>query len=463
MKNLTKENLLLICWLSILFSINSIYINTISLQEITIFSPFSKKNIFLLLNNVRFYSPFLVLPILTAIFFLTRVKKNNIMVSLFLFYFAWQLFAFFVTDYLTVSIFSTEKELLFDNLHLIFCSISVLLIVAIGQNLNLKKFNKKILFISLFFIGLVAIYFAFNMMIESMNNDSKFIYWSETLNPSKNTFGQPNPRVTGVSRLLLILYFLVFCFFINNHKKIILHLILIILFLILYKMQARGALLGIPLLFCLFFIFNPLALKKKLLIFFTLIVIPIFIFEAYYSVKKNMNSTDFELNQENWDNNNRVLTNHSSSGRLSIWNNVFDIIKNKKIILGFGPQADRLLLNEFLMQYDKSKIYKQENGRMVIFENNTSNALLYSYLCGGLLGLLLLVAIYFFAIKTVIKNIFITKIFQQKNTIQAFSTILLIYLGLRSVFENSFSLFSVDYIFFILSYTMAENKKELDL
>ena len=462
MKNLTKKNLLLFCWVSILFSINSIYINTISLQEINIFSSFSKKNIFLLLNNIRFYSPFLILPTLIVLFFLTRIKKTNIIVSLFLFYFAWQLFVFFVTNYIAESISSIDKELLFDNLHLIFCSISVPLIVAIGQNLNLNKFNNKILFISLFFVGLIAIYFAFNMIVESMSDDSKFIYWSETLNPSKNTFGQPNPRVTGVSRLLLILYFLVFCVLMNNHKKIIPYLILITLFWLLYKMQARGSLLGIPLLFFLFFIFNSLAFKKKLLIFFTLIVVPIFIFEAYYSIKqKNMNSNVSDLAKKN-SNANRVITNYSSSGRLSIWGNVLDIIKDKKIILGFGPQADRFLLSEFLNQYDKLKIHRQENGRIMIYENNTSNALLYSYLCGGLLGFLLLVAIYFFAIKAVIKNIFITKIFQQKNTIQTFSTILLIYLGLRSVFENSFSLFSVDYIFFILAYTMAENKKELD-
>jgi hypothetical protein len=50
-------------------------------------------------------------------------------------------------------------------------------------------------------------------------------------------------------------------------------------------------------------------------------------------------------------------------------------------------------------------------------------------------------------------NIFKEKNFDLKNNLWInFSTILLIYLGVRGIFENSFSVFGIDYVFLILAY-----------
>jgi O-antigen ligase len=68
----------------------------------------------------------------------------------------------------------------------------------------------------------------------------------------------------------------------------------------------------------------------------------------------------------------RLATNTSTSGRIEIWKTSLKIIKEKKIILGYGPQADRLLLSK---HQGKTIL----NNRIPIYDNNSSNALIYSY------------------------------------------------------------------------------------
>ena len=437
------------------------------MQEITSFLTFSQKNIFALLNSIRFYFPFLLVPILIILFFSTKVKRPSLIVSLFFVYFCWQLFAFFYSErfvkyssnILSEKIHNTAS--LWDNLHLIFCSISVLLVISIARNLDLKKFIKKILIISLIFVGMIALYFTYSLMSESLVGDLQFIYKTATLDPSGSTLGQPNPRITGVSRLILIFYFLVFSFLLNKNRKIVPCFILIILGLIIYKMQTRGSFFGIFLVFILFFVFNSTPIKKKIIILTVVLLAPILLFEAYYKIKYSELYAETTQTQTQTQNAPNRLATGTTSGRTQIWKNALSIINEKKIILGYGPQADRFLLTYFLPKHLKPDIYKLANGKIVIYDNNASNAALYAYLCGGILGFLLIISIYILAIATVIKNIFIKKIFLRNNIFQTFSTILLIYLGFRGLYENSFSLFGVDYIFFILSYIMAENRVDL--
>jgi hypothetical protein len=474
MKNLNQENLLIFFWLCILVSINSIYSQTFQAQYLKFFFPFSKKSFFYIFNYIRFYLPILFLPILIIFFFKSQVKKPNIIIPLFFAYYCWQLIMFFVSGANTGEIplkrfdtysYTAYKEAFWNNLHLISCAISALIVISIAQNLNLKEFNKKILLTTLLFLGIVSIYFSYNLLSESIERNLKFVYNSLMLNSDDwQTFGQASPRITGVSRMVLIFYFLAFCYFINTNKKILLYFITIALGLLLYKMQARGSFVGIFMLFFLFFIFNSFSFKKKLKIFIILLVIPVFLFEAYYHMKSN---NFYVFTQKNngtvvVQNKNRLLDlkETASSGRTNIWRNALLVVKEKKIIFGYGPQADRFLMTELLLRTKKESIFFDRWGNKFVYEDNASNALVYSYLCGGIPGLLMLIIIYLLAIITVIKNIFIEKIFLNKNTLKTFSTILLIYLGIRSVFENSFSVFSVDYILFILSYLIARKGEE---
>jgi hypothetical protein len=192
------------------------------------------------------------------------------------------------------------------------------------------------------------------------------------------------------------------------------------------------------------------------------------LFESYYYFKENkeifFNSTSNSNSKEILHNSardqdrghklNRALDleKTGSSGRKQLWQNSLLLIKEKKIILGYGPKADRFLLTELHSRNEKNKYYRDSYGNNFVVESNVSNALIYAYLSGGLLGFLLLLTINVLASITIFKNIFIEKIFLSKDTVKLFSTTLLMYLGTRSIFENSYSTFGIDYIFFTLSY-----------
>jgi hypothetical protein len=490
MKNFNLENILIFFWLCILFSINSVYINTIPLYDIKSIPALTiDKNIFVLFNTFRFYLPILLLPILLVIFFSHSVKKINVMLLLFFLYYLWQFFIFFISgastgEYPLLKMWSSHlitryEESLGDNIYLTSSSICILIIISIAKNLNLNKFIKKILLVSILFIGIASIYLGYNLLSESIHNNLKFIYNSQFLNSFDwKTLEQASPRITGVSRMIMILYFITFFYFLNCNKKILFYLILVILGMLIYKMQARGSLLGVLLLFLFFLIFSSFSLRKKIMIIFFILIIPIFLFETYYYFKTNKdyifnanlyNSTSPKDNanlynstspKERSSNLNRVLDlkNTASSGRKQLWKNSLLLIKEKKIILGYGPKADRFLLTEFYARYENTKYYIDSYGNNFLVESNVSNALIYAYLSGGFLGFLLLLTINIIASLTILKNIFIEKIFLGKDTIKLFSTTLLIFLGVRSVFENSYSVFGIDYIFFILSYMLAQKK-----
>jgi O-antigen ligase len=150
---------------------------------------------------------------------------------------------------------------------------------------------------------------------------------------------------------------------------------------------------------------------------------------------------------------NRLVGNETTSGRFNIWKDALFIINEKKIVLGYGPQADRFLFLNFQKSNSSQNIYYDKHGNPFLYDNNSSNALIYAYLCGGVIGVLLLVLIYLLIIVVVTNNIFKEKKFYFKYDLWLnFSKILLIYLVIRSIFENSFSVFGIDYVFLILAY-----------
>jgi hypothetical protein len=341
MKAFNFENILVFLWVSILVSINSYYTGAIKLYNInndnTIYQLF-----FAVFNFIRFYLPFILLPVLIFFYIKLRIKKDNIIIVLFLIYWLWQLFCLFISnkkkDYFLSDLDNHSiqgyNESLLNNLHLVFSAISLLLIISIAKNLNFQKFIKKILKVTLFFVGLIAIYFTLNLINESIENNTKFIYWSETLNPNNLTFGQANPRITGVSRIIVIFYFLFFFLSLNNSKKIIFNFILIFLWILIYKMQTRGSIVGIIALYLIFFLLYPINFKKKLFIMITLVILPTVAFESYYSYLKKIDVNFIKtesgkeiVNKEIQQKGRRIDKISDSSGRLTIWKNILFIIK----------------------------------------------------------------------------------------------------------------------------------------
>ena len=109
----------------------------------------------------------------------------------------------------------------------------------------------------------------------------------------------------------------------------------------------------------------------------------------------------------------------------------------KKKNFGYGPQADRLLLKENLKNS---------------FSDNVSNAYIYSFLCGGYFGLISFLLLVMGIFILISKKIFKENLFEHNHMyIEKISVLFLIFFLIRSIFENSFAVFGIDFIMVIIS------------
>jgi len=141
------------------------------------------------------------------------------------------------------------------------------------------------------------------------------------------------------------------------------------------------------------------------------------------------NLKDENLNNVNNVNNVNKLSNLTShtSGRVKLWKKAFPYISNNYI--GYGPQADRIYIKQ-----------------------NISNLILYSLLCGGIIGAISIISIYLLIIYKIINLVFMNQIFKKKNYLyEKISIIIIGFLLLRSIVEVSFGIFSIDMIFFLVT------------
>ena len=135
-----------------------------------------------------------------------------------------------------------------------------------------------------------------------------------------------------------------------------------------------------------------------------------------------------------------------TSGRVEIWKYALNRFDSKKIF-GYGSQGDRYIL---------SKRYKE-------YGNNSSNVLLYSLLSGGYFAVLIILVIFLWFINVLFKE----KIIFRKNTIAypenlKISIALIFFFYMRGLIENSFSLFSIDYLLTLISiYIVNDNFKKV--
>ena len=144
--------------------------------------------------------------------------------------------------------------------------------------------------------------------------------------------------------------------------------------------------------------------------------------------KKVSNKVDKSINET------RVFSS-SSSGRYEVWKFTVQNFNYKKLF-GYGPQGDRFILKNFP---------EKEN-----FSDNTSNLILYSLVSGGIISIVILFLIFF----EIIKIIFINKeklISSSNDVYLNIAKIYFIFFIIRSIFENSFGLFSIDFLITYLS------------
>ena len=115
-------------------------------------------------------------------------------------------------------------------------------------------------------------------------------------------------------------------------------------------------------------------------------------------------------------------------------------MQSYKKIFGYGPQADRYVL------------LSKESGLLESgFMTNASSSLFYSFICGGYIGLVLFLAINIYVI-FLLFNFLKMKNYHKKDSFYLNSLFLIIiYTGMRSFFENSHAVFSLDFLIFVSS------------
>ena len=160
---------------------------------------------------------------------------------------------------------------------------------------------------------------------------------------------------------------------------------------------------------------------------------------------KNINPNQNYNNQNQIPNNDfsktRVLQKENvSSGRFLIWNSLFHYYEFKNLF-GYGIQADRYLLKSHDITY-----------------TNASNGFIYAFICGGYFSFFILLIIFLINVKYIFTYYFKNIIKNTYDYIGLLSFFILIFFSIRIFFENSFSLFSLDFILFLLSSLILKKK-----
>ena len=114
---------------------------------------------------------------------------------------------------------------------------------------------------------------------------------------------------------------------------------------------------------------------------------------------------------------------------MEIWKDSINLIK--KNYVGYGPQADRILLDQ-----------------------NASNLIIYALLCGGIFSFIAILIFYLMIFYKIIRLVFLNNILIYKKKILILSITIICFLSMRTLTEISFGIYGIDMIIFFLSYNI---------
>lgn len=362
----------------------------------------------------------------------------------------------------------------FESLFLIYLGTGSISLFLLINYYNLQKILKFLMFFTIFIIALITIYISFISFKNTTLSNEYYIYGlirADTL-----FLNQEMPRITGLSRLWATISLFALIIFYNISNKYIKYFIFIFIVLtttIIWAAQSRGTLLCYFLSIIFISLFNINNFIKKILYISTFIFIPIIIYTIFinsFKIQDNFNkvtienfgTTDKNLNNFNNTNTNnfdtkvsdnldfykekliasRVISNPTSSGRFEIWLDILNKF-DKSRFFGYGPQADRNLVGRDIAKK---------------FSNNASNLYIYAFACGGYLAAIIFLIINIQIIKDLYQAVIKKKLFSSKYNFETkYSASLLLFFLIRGLIENSYSLFSVDFLLVIISMSILKS------
>ena len=430
--------ILVIYWVTLWISINVGPLRSGIMD--TVNSINFSENYFKSISSIRFITTLLISSCFITYFILVNVKIKNKIDKIHIY------FLIFFTSQLIGLYFNEEKNFDIFNSFLGIFGIGTVALFVVSQDCN-EDYLEYFFKISIIFL-FIMLFITFFSKIQEINNIAFYHLFSAK---DSNILNNPLQRISGLSRTLALINLFLIIYFVKSklvfYKNKYFYLITIFSILIIL-MQSRATLLClfVALLFIILFLFEK-KITTKLKNLVILLVIPI-IFVYLINFNVNVQNKDENINEM------RIFNAHTG-GRLTLWK---DTIKNydKKKLFGYGPQGDRFFLSSTLTSDDFG--FKKDR-EYFGFGNNVSNMFLYALLSGGIfsVGSMILILYEIFKILLKYKN----KLFSKKNSINLnFSLTCLIFFLIRSIFENSFALFSVDFLLFYLSIVYVINSSK---
>lgn len=449
-------------WISLILSLNT------SLEEIQYFGQGIVKTI----NALRLILP-LIISFIIILFLIYVIIKKKKLSSYNGFFYLWFAYFFFqiisglingneiiISDKSNIDILNYFNTWQYQkHIHLPILSIASVICLFLVQQQKIKlEYFLNILIGIITLVSLVLIFIIFtNSEIVSFN-----LYYLIDPDYNNKIINQPVPRITGLSRMLAILNIFALSFFLfrdlNKYNKIYLFIVIIILSIFIISAQSRGSFLCfyLSIMYMVFFLVKK-NFKKKIKLLIIIVLFPILTTFAlnFIEVKIKQQQLKSEVlvappsSETPPSSENRYLK-YTDSGRSILWKKALTKY-NYQNLFGYGPQADRRLL---LANDPRKEIHH--------YGNNVSNGFIYAFLCGGYLSLICYLIINFKIVTNIIKNI--KTINNYKNNYSVFyyklSSTFLIFFFIRQNFENSFSIFGIDFlIVLVCTFIINKNRK----
>ncbi len=468
---------ILFIWCSLFLSLNTNFV--------TIFVLFENFNI---TNLLKARPIFIIISFFLIIFLIFKKKiilRNNLFYFLLLMILAIQSTYFFSNDFDLIKEISFiniyEKNLFSDRnygiqLQAIQLFLSIFISLFLILIFNEKKNEPAFILSFLFFLAVFCIFY-FSLLLASLpshlqSKNILFYYNSFFAHNSQILQGEPAIRVTGIARSLLIISLILLCIFLSLKKKLQFKLPLMILVIFIntsiIMMGSRFATYSLFLTYTFLIIFLEMKFFNKIKFFIIFLFFPIILFFITGNLISKFQINEkiklLKLENNNYQNKNlnelveilekrnsvkkdsRYIENiKNTSGRVQIWVNAFEISKERgNHFFGNGINADRRLLVK----------YGNE------FGTNASNGFINIYLTSGMIGLFLFILANLIILMKIYNFIFIHKCFSnfKEYYLINLSILILIVFYQRTIFENSFTSFGVDYLIYLVCCYFILNK-----
>jgi len=382
-----------------------------------------------LLNLFRLFIPILICLVL-LIFYYKKLMLKKFKDNFFIFIY---FLIIFIATLLNLQNFKDINKLLLP-----FYCVNYIFLSLLTLNIhNPKKNFNKFIFLQFIIITGLTTFTLLNFFYSFLNLNLPDFY---NLKIENNFYNQNS---NGLSRILLIIS--LFIFFINK-KNNYLYFSCLIINTLIFLLQSKLVIFFLFFLILGKILFEKTLIKKKTKQILYILAFPILISFFISTMNVNEASTKMRFMQEikgdlvnmhlNKKIDLKIFTGLKT--RIDTWKEILN--NSKKPLIGYGSQADKNLTKNLPSHTQLA-----------------SNSLIYSYACSGLLGVITLIIIYYNLLKLLCKVVIFNKIKNKLNNLQIFYVVVLFFLIIRSIVENSFALWGIDFILMVNSYLALKN------